>query len=119
LIWCIVTFLSALKIAYFLLFSNVISIETSRAARKNTSNMVDGHRWRHCKFSIGGALWKSCNERRHINISRTNWSFALILEVRIVCGQSLFPFKLGHDSIHGLATRVRFVKTEKFALLHQ
>jgi hypothetical protein len=43
-----------------------------------------------------------------------------MLEVCILCGHSLFPFELGHDSIHGLATRGRFVKTENCAfLLHQ
>jgi hypothetical protein len=40
------------QMAYFRPFSNIISIKTSRAARKNTSNMADVRQWRHRVTSL-------------------------------------------------------------------
>jgi hypothetical protein len=45
------------QMAYFRPFSNVISIKTSRAVRKNTSNMVEVRRWRHHVTSLQVLYW--------------------------------------------------------------
>jgi hypothetical protein len=48
------------QMAYFRPFSNVISIKSSRVARKNTSNMADVCRWRHRVMSLQVLpLWKA------------------------------------------------------------